>query len=589
MSPRSTLRDEGRTRAFLAALSSVTPKPVRVLVNTHHHGDHTHGNWLLPAAAVVGHELCRHEVLTTGSITKGLWPWVEWGEIEVWPPFVTFDDHLSVWVDDLEVSLQHIGPAHTTNDVVGWVADRSVLFTGDLVFNGGTPFVVMGSVAGSLESVERLRAFGAQTVVPGHGSVCGPEVFDQLARYFEFVQPSLATPRPPVRPPLDAALQTDLGEFSDWHDRERIVGNLHRAYAELDARCPALRSTWCRAHRHGRLQRRTAVALPRVISRHVRSTLPIDVGRTLAPLRHGRYDPTMRIGGTGVWRALRTPSGSATARFTGGGHDVFVDAWGAGAPWVVDRAADLVGANGSLDGFAPGDLVVGGAAPAEPGPARCSVALGAAAARRPRSSASGSRAYRRSRSWAAICRRFGERAPGPVDLLLPPAAESLAALPYYRFHPSGIERNRADTIRRCAFDASALERLVDSPAQLGARLRFIRGVGPWTAGLVLGGAAGDPTRSPSATSTSLASCASPSRATRPAATSACSSCSLRTPATAAVSPGCASPRARPPPATPPAKPSSRSPTSDARRGTGSSGHSCRLRTTNLEADTFPRK
>ncbi len=161
-----------------------------MLVNTHHHGDHTHGNWLLPAAAVVGHELCRHEVLTTGSITKGLWPWVEWGEIEVWPPFVTFDDHLSVWVDDLEVSLQHIGPAHTTNDVVGWVADRSVLFTGDLVFNGGTPFVVMGSVAGSLESVERLRAFGAQTIVPGHGSVCGPEVFDQLTRYFEFVQTS---------------------------------------------------------------------------------------------------------------------------------------------------------------------------------------------------------------------------------------------------------------------------------------------------------------------------------------------------------------------------------------------------------------
>ena len=63
-----------------------------------------------------------------------------------------------------------------------------MLFTGDLVFNGGTPFVVMGSVVGSLDSVEQLRAFGAKTVVPGHGSVCGPEVFDQLTRYFDFVQ-----------------------------------------------------------------------------------------------------------------------------------------------------------------------------------------------------------------------------------------------------------------------------------------------------------------------------------------------------------------------------------------------------------------
>ena len=196
-----TCATEGRTRAFLAALSSVTPKPVRVLVNTHHHGDHTHGNWLLPAAAVVGHEQCRHEVLTTGSITKGLWPWVEWGEIEVWPPFVTFDDHLSVWVDDLEVSLQHIGPAHTTNDVVGWVADRSVLFTGDLVFNGGTPFVVMGSVAGSLESVEQLRAFGARDdrARPRLG-VRSRGVRSARLGTSSSCSGSLATPRPPVRP-----------------------------------------------------------------------------------------------------------------------------------------------------------------------------------------------------------------------------------------------------------------------------------------------------------------------------------------------------------------------------------------------------
>ncbi len=97
-----------------------------------------------------------------------------------------------------------------------------------------------------------------------------------------------------------------------------------------------------------------------------------------------------------------------------------------------------------------------------------------------------------ARSWASITRRFGERAPGPVDLWLPPGPERLAALPYYRFHPSGIERNRADTIRRSAMQAAALEGLVDTPGLLEARLRFIPGVGPWTTGLVLGGAAGDP-------------------------------------------------------------------------------------------------
>ena len=56
----------------------------------------------------------------------------------------------------------------------------------------------------------------------------------------------------------------------------------------------------------------------------------------------------------------------------------------------------------------------------------------------------------------------------------------------------GIEKSRADTIRRSATAASALERVVDDPAALSARLRFIPGVGPWTTALVVGSAAGDP-------------------------------------------------------------------------------------------------
>jgi cyclase len=50
---------ERRTLAFLDAVASVTDLPVRTLVNTHHHGDHTHGNWLLPQATVIGHTRCR--------------------------------------------------------------------------------------------------------------------------------------------------------------------------------------------------------------------------------------------------------------------------------------------------------------------------------------------------------------------------------------------------------------------------------------------------------------------------------------------------------------------------------------------------
>lgn len=225
---------EARTRAFLDAIRGVTELPLKTLVNTHHHGDHTHGNYLVSGASIVGHELCRQTVIDTGLHTlHPLFPNVTWGDLEIAPPFVTFQDRLDLYVDDLKLELHYMGPAHTTNDVVVWLPERELLFTGDLVFNGGTPFVAMGSIAGSLAAVARLREFGAKTIVPGHGQVCGPDVIDGIEAYLRFIQETAKAAFDSGLAPLDAARQTDLGRFAGWHDTERIAGNMHRAYSEL--------------------------------------------------------------------------------------------------------------------------------------------------------------------------------------------------------------------------------------------------------------------------------------------------------------------------------------------------------------------
>lgn len=224
---------EARTRAFLNAIRSTTDRPLRTLVNTHHHGDHTHGNYLLPAATIIGHELCRQVVIATGVGTSALFPGVQWGTLKVAPPFVTFRDRLNLYVDDLLVELIAVGPAHTTNDVVAWVPERRLLFTGDVIFNGGTPFVVQGSVAGSLAALEVLRGLAAERIVPGHGPVCGPEVIDEVEAYLRFVQDVARAGFAKGTPPLELARATDLGRFAAWHDTERLVANLHRAYSEL--------------------------------------------------------------------------------------------------------------------------------------------------------------------------------------------------------------------------------------------------------------------------------------------------------------------------------------------------------------------
>ena len=226
---------ERRTRALLDAIGAVTPRSVRTLVNTHHHGDHTNGNCLFTDAVVVGHRNCREGVRNQAiGRLEAVFGSVEWGELTIRPPSLVFDNRLDVYVDDRLVELHFIGtPAHTTGDVVAWLPAEKVLFAGDLVFNGGTPFVLMGSVDGALAALDTLRGFGATTIVPGHGPVCGPEVIDDVQGYLELVHGVAVRAHAAGLAPLDAARETDLGPYADLHDRERIVGNLHRAMAEL--------------------------------------------------------------------------------------------------------------------------------------------------------------------------------------------------------------------------------------------------------------------------------------------------------------------------------------------------------------------
>ncbi|MET7608213.1 MBL fold metallo-hydrolase [Streptomyces avermitilis] len=229
---------ERRTRALLAAIAATAAKPVRTLVNTHHHGDHTHGNVLFEEATVVGHERCRAGVLADPVLehTPPVFePMPEWGSVRKAPPTVTFADQLTVWVDDLEVELRYVGgPAHTDSDIVVWIPQRDVLFTGDLVFNGGTPLLMSGSVTGYLQALRTVRSIGAGTLVPGHGAPCGDEVFAILERYARFVLDAAAQGRAAGLGPLETARELVLGEFAELIDPERIVLNLHRAYADLD-------------------------------------------------------------------------------------------------------------------------------------------------------------------------------------------------------------------------------------------------------------------------------------------------------------------------------------------------------------------
>ncbi|MGH3912823.1 MAG: MBL fold metallo-hydrolase [Pseudonocardiaceae bacterium] len=231
-----TLATESRAKRLAETVDELRCGPGRTVVNTHHHGDHNFGNHVFGSSAlVIGHELARTEMAETGLALTTLWPGLDWGEVRVTLPSVTFTDRLAVHVGQRRAELIHVGPAHTTNDVVVWLPDDEVLFSGDVVLSEATPFTLMGSVRGSLAAVEELSRLGARTVVCGHGPVAGPQVFEQTLAYLRWIEQLAAEGAGCGLTPLELAREADLGKFGELLDPERIVGNLHRAYAELDS------------------------------------------------------------------------------------------------------------------------------------------------------------------------------------------------------------------------------------------------------------------------------------------------------------------------------------------------------------------
>jgi cyclase len=231
-----TTATERRARALREALLATGAPLPRTVVNTHHHGDHTYGNGVfLPKAVVVGHESCRSEVLAAGRQLHLIWPQTDFGDIRITAPTLTYSDRLTVHVGDVEVRLLHPGTvAHTAGDTIVHLPRQGIVFTGDLIFQGGTPFVPMGSLSGSLRALGVLRSLGAETVVPGHGPITDPSAYDATERYLRFVAELAEAGHAKGLSPLETARGADLGVFAELRESERLVANLHRAYAELD-------------------------------------------------------------------------------------------------------------------------------------------------------------------------------------------------------------------------------------------------------------------------------------------------------------------------------------------------------------------
>ncbi len=219
---------------------------------------------------------------------------------------------------------------------------------------------------------------------------------------------------------------------------------------------------------------------------------PLDIVATLAPLAHGRHDPTIRFAAGGVWRAMRTVDGPATLHIAASPGAALLQAWGPGAGAAIEAAPALIGMLDEPDQLVPHHAILRDLVRRNPGlrlprSRRLLEALVPAILEQKVTGVEARRSFR------ALVARHGEPAPGPpgLGLRLQPSAQTLATLPYPAYHVLGVERRRADVIRAASAMASRIEAAA-SPQDAGRLLRAVTGIGPWTTAEVLRIAWGDP-------------------------------------------------------------------------------------------------
>jgi 3-methyladenine DNA glycosylase/8-oxoguanine DNA glycosylase len=231
----------------------------------------------------------------------------------------------------------------------------------------------------------------------------------------------------------------------------------------------------------------TAVATRTIVPPH-----PIDLARSLAPLHRGDGDPTMRISRREVVRAIRTPEGPASLHLVHEGDRIVAEAWGSGAGWALETAPDAVGCSDDDRGFVPHHPLVQRLRARFPG-VRVTRTRRLLEALLPVILEQKVTGIEARRAWRRMVRAFDEPAPGPLELVLPPDPARLAAAPYEVFHPFGVERRRAETVRMVSARAARIEALVDlAPSEARARLELLPGIGVWTSAKVAEIALGDP-------------------------------------------------------------------------------------------------
>jgi glyoxylase-like metal-dependent hydrolase (beta-lactamase superfamily II) len=249
-----TLFDLHLTARMLESMEPVLgAAPIGTVVYTHANGDHCFGNQLLAGTEIVASTAAAAEMAEVppallaalnaaegelGDLFRSFFGDFDFEGIEPVLPTRTFDARLDLDVGGRVVELIEVGPAHTKGDVLAYVPDARTIFTGDILFVGGTPVVWAGPLSNWIAACDLILALDVETVVPGHGSVTDKAGVVGVRDYLSFIDRE-ATGRfhagmDAWEAARDIARELPQGSFAGLGEWGRVSVNVEAVYRALD-------------------------------------------------------------------------------------------------------------------------------------------------------------------------------------------------------------------------------------------------------------------------------------------------------------------------------------------------------------------
>jgi len=229
-------------------IRTVTDKPIKWIVLSHYHAVRVLGAPAYGAEHIICSEATREMIVERGEQDMKseiqrfprLFQAVESVEGLTWPT-ITFKDRMSLFMGKLQVDIIHAGRGHTKGDTIVWLPQERVLFSGDLVEYGATPYAGDAHYADWPETLQRLRELKPEALVPGRGdALMSPEKVEEglvgtqafLSALFKSVQASVAAGHS-LKAAYDSAYAELAKRYGNWVIFDHCMPfDVSRAYDE---------------------------------------------------------------------------------------------------------------------------------------------------------------------------------------------------------------------------------------------------------------------------------------------------------------------------------------------------------------------